>query len=1078
MSENMKSRQNRVRRNVTALVSAVALACGAVSMPGAVDAFERPEEPISVAFGPGNGSPAQIEPKVLFQTREQFDASSLKTMNSALPGQKLGYTVNVSLKAPKPPSDITVAEPGQSFLYADQTHPFVVAINTDPLAPYDQSGFKYEWTGLASGEEQQPLISSEVRDLPNGGKQLLLGFIPNPEFKDANGTSIPVLGKETQLRIFVPAQVSDDVKSGTELQGSSDATAYIFPYNWIVEVARQEQFPGECTQNSTYLFRYDGGGYGSWLMDVNAGSLYADNRTVKLEAKMFDRDPRDGTAKELPLVEPTPAKSANGPYFPAEVDGLPSSNYTWDTALDWVWDENSRTGTQWIQDGAWIQVTHGVENTKCAQNSDSYSTPQGRETTNSAVNVENGVAPLPNTGEYSTSIPVGFASVGDFVWEDANGNGIQDDGESGFSGVAVKVIPPEGSSEDTRNAKTDGSGNWKIEGLTPGVEYTVEFTLPDGYVETKSTVGADRGKDSNGKSSKVTLGSGEYNQTYDFGVMKETTTPATSTTTTPVTSTTADCDCTPVTVTKEIPTTVAGQTTTITTTATEVINDSEAVKIGDKVFIDKNGNGKQDADETEGVGGITVVITNTQTGNVSRTVTDKDGNWKAIGKPGTYEVTFEIGRRVASDPKLVTRTITLKPGDENFDIDLPVLPEGTVGDFVWNDVNGDGKQDQGEAGVPNVAVKVSRDGEPSRFAVTDKDGKWNIEGLTPNAEYTVTYIQPEGWNVTGKVPNATDQAGVTTSITLKPGEANNDIDLGLQRDNTVPDPKPGTLGGIIWLDGDRDGNNNGNDKGYEGIEVRIYEPGKTEPFKTTTTDKGGSWLFTGLDQGVDYRVEYNIPDGFDVTKQPDNTTVVNNKVELSITLDGNKPVDLDYDFGVGRSSTVVTKTVTTTVTAPKETITESEGSSADVLERCWANAVGSPLLYLTPIALLGALGGKLAEPYLGAVNQQLAQFNAQIQDAINRNTPDWGIRGRDGNRNDPFASFRAQINAANREMARIANDPQTRQLGAIAAGLIGLIAAGAVVYDWCSNEVGDAVTSSSKGDGATKPSTATEPATR
>ncbi|OEY07878.1 hypothetical protein A0K93_05795 [Corynebacterium sp. BCW_4722] len=684
------------------------------------------------------------------------------------------------------------------------------------------------------------------------------------------------------------------------------------------------------------------------------------------------------------------------------------------------------------------------------------------------------------------------ASVGDRVWLDRNNNGIQDQEESsGVANVKVRataVEVPAGlnltAQQKVAEATTNASGQWRIGNLYPGVKYEIQFdSIPEGYGVTASNKGTDRAMDSNGIKSEVTLKSGEYNRTYDLGLTEtasvgETPQTSTSTTTTPATSTTADCDCTPVTVTKEIRTTVAGQTTTITTTATEVIKESEAVTIGDKVFIDANGNGKQDPGEDEGVEGITIVITNTRTGNVSRTVTDKDGNWKAIGKPGEYEIKFETGRRVSSNPDLVTRVIEFKPGEKRDDIDLPVLPEGSVGDRVWNDINGDGKQDDNEQGVPNVVVKVSREGEPVRYAVTDDTGNWSIEGLTPNVDYTVTYIQPEGWNVTGKVPNA-DASGLTTTVTLEPGQANNDIDLGIQRDNNVPDPKPGTLTGTIWLDGNRNGDNDGGEKGYEGIEVRIYEPGKNEPFKTTSTDKDGAWFFTGLTPGVDYRVEYNIPEGYEVTTQPNKSTVVNNTIQVTVNLDGNKPFELDLDYGLGKSSTVVvkeTKTVNNTVTETTTVQAPREGSSTDVLGRCWANAKASPLLYLTPIALLGVVGGKLAEPYLGAVNEQLAQFNAEIQATIRRNTPDWGT-GEQGRHNDPFAGFRAQIDAANREAARIANDPNVQRLGQIAVGIIGLIAAGAVVYDWCSSEEGKAVTASSIGDrSTTAPTQPTEPA--
>ncbi|MBK8192350.1 MAG: hypothetical protein IPK76_03845 [Lewinellaceae bacterium] len=43
-----------------------------------------------------------------------------------------------------------------------------------------------------------------------------------------------------------------------------------------------------------------------------------------------------------------------------------------------------------------------------------------------------------NSGEEDLTLDAGFfvkAKVGDFVWEDLNGNGIQDGGEPGIQGV-------------------------------------------------------------------------------------------------------------------------------------------------------------------------------------------------------------------------------------------------------------------------------------------------------------------------------------------------------------------------------------------------------------------------------------------------------------------------------------------------------------------------------------------------------------------------------------------------------------------------------------------------------------------
>lgn len=58
-------------------------------------------------------------------------------------------------------------------------------------------------------------------------------------------------------------------------------------------------------------------------------------------------------------------------------------------------------------------------------------------------------------------------------------------------------------------------------------------------------------------------------------------------------------------------------------------------------------------------------------------------------------------------------------------------------------------------------------------------------------------------------------------------------------------------------------------------------------------------------------------------------------------------------------------------------------------------------------------------------------------------------------------------------MQRVANSPEVRKYGEWAAIAAGLVIAGAVIYDWCTNEAGEAYTaiggagSSERGSGST-----------
>jgi hypothetical protein len=59
---------------------------------------------------------------------------------------------------------------------------------------------------------------------------------------------------------------------------------------------------------------------------------------------------------------------------------------------------------------------------------------------------------------------------------------------------------------------------------------------------------------------------------------------------------------------------------------------------------------------------------------------------------------------------------------------IPILAPYLVGDAVWLDANGNGVQDSGEAGIPDVTVTLlDENGQPIGTAVTNVDGKYSFE---------------------------------------------------------------------------------------------------------------------------------------------------------------------------------------------------------------------------------------------------------------------------------------------------------------------------------------------------------------
>jgi hypothetical protein len=77
-----------------------------------------------------------------------------------------------------------------------------------------------------------------------------------------------------------------------------------------------------------------------------------------------------------------------------------------------------------------------------------------------------------------TDNPTSAGLIGDRVWNDENQNGIQDAGETGVSGVTVRLLNAV-SLQVVSSTTTDSSGIYGFSGVMPG-DYRIEFVAPSG----------------------------------------------------------------------------------------------------------------------------------------------------------------------------------------------------------------------------------------------------------------------------------------------------------------------------------------------------------------------------------------------------------------------------------------------------------------------------------------------------------------------------------------------------------------------------------------------------------------------
>jgi hypothetical protein len=122
--------------------------------------------------------------------------------------------------------------------------------------------------------------------------------------------------------------------------------------------------------------------------------------------------------------------------------------------------------------------------------------------------------------------------IGNFVWYDANGNGIQDAGEPGINGVVVELYKCGTSELLFTTVTADGPDGvagyyqfgYPVSTLELNVGYYVKFHAPTGYKFTTQYAGTDIALDSNanptsGESDCITFVEPIEDQTFDAGLV-------------------------------------------------------------------------------------------------------------------------------------------------------------------------------------------------------------------------------------------------------------------------------------------------------------------------------------------------------------------------------------------------------------------------------------------------------------------------------------------------------------------------------------------------------------------------------
>jgi hypothetical protein len=428
----------------------------------------------------------------------------------------------------------------------------------------------------------------------------------------------------------------------------------------------------------------------------------------------------------------------------------------------------------------------------------------------------------------------GTGSIGDRLWFDLNGDGVQDAGEGGINGATVELL--DGDGNVVASTTTSGDGDYLFDHLFPG-SYSVRVvpeTLPEGLEATYDLDGTDTPD-----TVEVTLGAEEDRTDVDFGYRG-------------------------------------------------------TGSIGDRLWYDLDGDGVQDSGESGHMNGVTVRLLDGDGNTIATTVTTGNGDYTFDNLPAG-DFTVEVDSTTLPAGSVPTfdldgtgtphrAGVTLAAGEDRTDVDFGYRGNSSLSGRLWSDLDADNVQDPGEGGLNGASIELLDDGgNVIATTTTSGDGNYTFANLL-GGTYTVRVVPatlPPGAVQTGPgTPN-------TATVTLPAGTARTDINFGYKGN--------ASLGDRVWYDVDGDGVQDAGEAGLNGVTVELLNSGGTV-IATKTTAGNGNYSFTNLNAGT-YTVRVvssTLPAGAAQTYDLDGTGTAH---AATITLpNGASRTDVDFGY--------------------------------------------------------------------------------------------------------------------------------------------------------------------------------------
>jgi hypothetical protein len=192
-----------------------------------------------------------------------------------------------------------------------------------------------------------------------------------------------------------------------------------------------------------------------------------------------------------------------------------------------------------------------------------------------------------------------------------------------------------------------------------------------------------------------------------------------------------------------------------------------------------------------------------------------------------------------------------------------------VSGVKYNDANGNGVQDSGEAGLGGVEIDVVSDSGVILSTLTNADGSFQICGLALGEGYKIFEVIPFGYSQTGPhdgtVAHRVFTRGGSYFIEVCEGDLS-----GVAFGNQLI---PNAIGGVKYEDLNANGRRDPGEPPLPGVTIRLA-PAAGGAGQTATTDVNGNFLFTGVAPG-NYVLTETVPAGFTQTEPASATGAIN-----------------------------------------------------------------------------------------------------------------------------------------------------------------------------------------------------------